>query len=85
MACGPASRQVSTAPESWALWRAQLGGALNLDQSSAMLSGCTFDGCTATASGDPSYAVRAALAPLARRGGDGVACGLASCQSEHGP
>ena len=69
---------MSTAPESWALRRAQAGGALILDQSSATLSGCTFDGCTATASGDSSEAVRAApRSPGVERGG-GVACGLAT-------
>ena len=64
----PAAR-VSTAPESWAVRRAQVGGALYLGGSSMTLSGCTFDGCTATATGDfqHSIAVRAAPRPLAYR------------------
>ena len=41
--------------------RESAGGAIFLfDQSSTTLSGCTFDGCVATASGDGSRAVRAA-------------------------
>ena len=53
---------MSTASECWALRRAQVGGALSLAlQSSATLSGCTFDGCTTTAIGDQGEASGGAL------------------------
>jgi hypothetical protein len=70
------------APEIWDLRRAQSGGALNLlEQATATLVGCTFNGCTVTALGDGSdksgKAVREALVPLPLRPPRAwVACGL---------
>ena len=60
------------------LIRFPAGGAILLVQSVATLDTCTFVGCTATASGDNSAAVRAARRPLARR--EAARCGVRASQ-----